>query len=383
MIKVTRRQHAAGVAWASLLVYTIGYLALFAAGSLPPLHVFFPVLSPFFSWALTVWIAFALLLAAFALWAWATSGQRWMREAAMLGPVSPGRIARRTGLRKTDWLCLGLAIVVAYVGRADFFWFPVAVPWIAVLAFLILAVPVEKWPVKHRERAIPVIPGHAPERDGDGIERSWQWKTLAKNEVARVTLWLRQKQFQAREAANPCHQGIPKSIESLVKGLVEAGSEDAEVIEAARQLLDHARTGRYNYFEEAQNTLQFVQGIPYKTDAESKNKEYFRFALETLYENVGDCDCKAILAATLFRLMGLRSVVLVSWAEEHAAVAVEGAPDFPGNSYFNWNGAKYYFCETTDSSFSFTVGEVPPTVDLTTYKNRVEVEPKLMGQAKA
>jgi hypothetical protein len=105
--------------------------------------------------------------------------------------------------------------------------------------------------------------------------------------------------------------------------------------------------------------------------------EYFRYALETFLDNAGDCDCKAILAATLFRLMGLRSVVLVSSDEQHAAVAVEGAPDFPGNKYFEWKGSRYYFCETTDRSFSFTVGEVPPSVDLDTYTVRVEIEPAL------
>jgi hypothetical protein len=105
--------------------------------------------------------------------------------------------------------------------------------------------------------------------------------------------------------------------------------------------------------------------------------EYFRYAIETFFDNAGDCDCKAILAATLFRLMGLRSVLLVSSDEEHAAVAVEGAPDFPGNRYFEWKGSRYYFCETTDRSFSFTVGEVPPSVDLDTYAVRVEIEPAL------
>src|SRR5207247_3247278 len=114
-------------------------------------------------------------------------------------------------------------------------------------------------------------------------------------------------------------------------------------------------------------------------DQATKGMEYFRFAIETFYDNAGDCDCKAVLAATLFRLMGLRSVVLLSADEEHAAVAVEGAPEFPGNRYFEWKGAKYFFCETTDGSFGFTVGEIPPGVDLDRYTVRVEIEPALLA----
>lgn len=59
------------------------------------------------------------------------------------------------------------------------------------------------------------------------------------------------------------------------------------------------------------------------------------------------------------RLMGLRSVLLISWAEEYAAVTIEEALDFPGNKYFDWNGCKYYFCETTDSSLASTWGRCP------------------------
>nr|MDP9177352.1 hypothetical protein [Gemmatimonadota bacterium] len=139
-------------------------------------------------------------------------------------------------------------------------------------------------------------------------------------------------------------------------------------------LLTFTREHRFNYFEEAQNTLQLVQSIPYVTDHVSLGvPEYWRFPIETLFDNQGDCDCKAILAAALFRSMGLRSVVLLSPVEGHAAVAVEGAPDYPGNQYFEWAGGRYFFCETTDGTFGFTVGEVPPNVNLQDYTVRVEI----------
>ena len=195
-----------------------------------------------------------------------------------------------------------------------------------------------------------------------------------------LTLKIRTAQASSRGRENPSQLGVTTgSIEQLVHRIVNDGAQDREAVEAARQLLAVARNLRFNYFEEAQNTLQFVQVIPYGTDKDTKGLEYFRYAIETLMDDVGDCDCKAILAASLFRLMGLRSVVLISNQEEHAAVAVEGAPDFPGNKYFEWKGARYYFCETTDGSFGFTVGEVPPSVNLDNYTQRIEIDPQLLA----
>ena len=54
------------------------------------------------------------------------------------------------------------------------------------------------------------------------------------------------------------------------------------------------------------------------------------------------------------------------------------AADFPGNKYFEWKGARHYFCETTDRSVRFTVGEVPPSVNLDNYTQRIEVAPQLL-----
>jgi transglutaminase-like putative cysteine protease len=383
MIEVSWRQHWLGVAWVALFCFTLLYGALFAIDMWPLDHVIFPILGAFGSWTATVWVFFTLTLAAIAFLFWVSSGQRKMREEARLGPLSPGRAARRTGVGGTDIFCLVLAVVILFTGRGSLLWFPIASIWTAVLIALLVAVRVEKWPIGFPSREIPDIPSQVIPREGKGIDRVWEWKTLARNDHASVTLWLRESIFTTREVANPSHSGITLPIHGLLDDLIENGSKDIEVQEAARQLLDFARSRRYNYFEEAQNTLQFVQTIPYRTDQETKNKEYFRYAVETLYEDVGDCDCKAILAATLFRLMGLRSVLMLSTVEEHAAVAVEGAPDFPGSNYFDWKGGKYYFCETTDGSYGFTVGEVPPGVDLKQYQERYEVEPQLMGRASA
>jgi hypothetical protein len=366
-----------GVLWVGLLGYTVLYVPLFLGLRHRPM---FPLLREHLSWLLTAWLAYLAVVVGLGLVAWLTSGRRPSGAETDFGPLVPSRWARRTGIPGTDWLGVVIAGVAAVLGFRSALWFP----WLAVatVVFAVTAVllPPEPWPV-HPRRDIPEPP-LPPTLDPseDAVARSWSWPCRCRALDTGVSLRVRTAAVRARDAANPSRGGIPVADwENVVRHLVEEGSKDREPAEAARQLLAFARANRFNYFEEAQNTLQFAQVIRYTTDQQSKGTEYFRYAIETFYDDTGDCDCKAILAASLFRLMGLRSVVLLSADEEHAAVAVEGAPDFPGNRYFEWQGGRFYFCETTDGSFGFTVGEVPPAVDLNTYSVRVGVEPRLLG----
>lgn len=329
------------------------------------------------SWVI---VALAVLLAVwgvFRLVAWVGSASRPTGAEATFGPIVPSEWRRRTGVAGVEWvLVLTLAVLSATLLAK-----PHLFAWTATTAAALLManllIRVEKRPVDPR-REIPAIePGEAIPAGEGAIGRTWTWTSHARGRTCQIALRLRRTAFEMRAAANPSGSrlGVAKD-EDLVRDVVEKGAEDPEVIEVARQLLAFARSERFNYFEEAQNTLQFVQAIRYVTDQESKGGEYFRFALETLFEDQGDCDCKAILAASIFRLMGLRSLVLLSADERHAAVAVEGAPDFD-TRFFLHGGKRFYFCETTDGSFSLTVGELPDAVWLKSY-TAVEIAPRLL-----
>jgi hypothetical protein len=339
----------------------------------------FGFLGTWVGWLFAVWLIYLSILIAFATISWLKSGQQFTGEEVRFGPFIPSHWIRRTGILRTDWLILTLALVLSVLRRASPFWFPWASIAVVLFGLTSLLVAVELWPV-YPHRDIPE-PGPLPPVPAgeDTVDREWNWRCRARPFEASVKCQVRVKAAESRGRGNPSRQG-PFSSTNMggrIRQIVEDGARDREPAEAARQLLEYARNHRFNYFEEAQNSLQFAQVVPYALDEATKGMEYFRYAIETFLDNAGDCDCKAILAATLFRLMGLRSVVLVSSDEQHAAVAVEGAPDFPGNRYFEWKGSRYYFCETTDRSFSFTVGEVPPSVDLDTYTVRVEIEPAL------
>ena len=129
--------------------------------------------------------------------------------------------------------------------------------------------------------------------------------------------------------------------------------------------------------EKMQFILDFVQSpnIEYVEDEKSGEignlEEYARTPNETLFDKRGDCDCKAALAATLFREAGYPSVYIL--LPGHAAIGVaitsntmssvhelhefsrifgsNTTATLPLSPYLKLNNNIYYFCETTGSDW--------------------------------
>jgi hypothetical protein len=98
----------------------------------------------------------------------------------------------------------------------------------------------------------------------------------------------------------------------------------------------------------------FVQAMEYvKDDPLNESYEYPRFPLETLKEQHGDCEDKAILTAALLDTFGYNVSLLR--LPNHMAVGVRLLESLPGYSYYI---EKYYFLETT--VLPMPLGKVPP-----------------------
>jgi predicted transglutaminase-like cysteine proteinase len=98
----------------------------------------------------------------------------------------------------------------------------------------------------------------------------------------------------------------------------------------------------------------FVQSIEYKNDdLENTSYEYPRYPMETLKEQRGDCEDKAILTAALLQDLGY-NVSLIR-LPQHMAVGVHINETIPLYSYYI---DQYYFLETT--TLHMTLGRVPP-----------------------
>jgi hypothetical protein len=112
----------------------------------------------------------------------------------------------------------------------------------------------------------------------------------------------------------------------------------------------------------ANGVLMVVHQIPYVASAPQK------FPVETLAENVGDCDLFSFVAASVMVAGGLDVVLLFYESEEHMNVGVNlsHAPNDARSSvtYFSYNGQRYYVAETTGGMWEtgWRVGECPDLV---------------------
>ena len=117
--------------------------------------------------------------------------------------------------------------------------------------------------------------------------------------------------------------------------------------------------GRRNNFSDDQvvlNVIAFVQSMPYTSDSVTTGyDEYPRYPIETLVDGGGDCEDSSILAMALLSEMGYDTVLI--GVSNHIALGVKSNGDLPGK-YYEHNGDKYYYVETTNSGHGF--GEIPP-----------------------
>ena len=128
--------------------------------------------------------------------------------------------------------------------------------------------------------------------------------------------------------------------------------DDAYVAYTAHKLLSlsHAQSEveRINFI------ASFVQGIPYmEDDPDNDSYEYPRYPIESLKENRGDCDDKAILGAALLTSLGYNVSLLR--LPQHMAVGVHLDTTVGSYSYCI---DRYYYLEMT--AVNSPIGRVPP-----------------------
>ncbi len=127
-----------------------------------------------------------------------------------------------------------------------------------------------------------------------------------------------------------------------------------DTIKSIADLIKSKSSGM-NENQRANFVLRFVQeGIPYAYDIDTKGvKEYWKFPLETLYDGKGDCEDTAILYDAIMKAMGY-GVALVVY-DDHVASLVHLSNC--SGTYYEKNGVKYYYAETTGTGWS--IGQIP------------------------
>ena len=129
-----------------------------------------------------------------------------------------------------------------------------------------------------------------------------------------------------------------------------------EVVSAMSQaMMDLAVEQRYTHKELAYMAIRLVQSIAYVTDNEGTGREdYPKYPIETVYEKQGDCEDLSILLVGLLRDMGFETCFVVFPA--HVGVGIR-LDDAENGTYFEYDGIKYYYVETTAEGWN--IGAYP------------------------
>jgi len=112
----------------------------------------------------------------------------------------------------------------------------------------------------------------------------------------------------------------------------------------------------------ANGVLMIVHQIPYVASAPQE------YPVETLVENVGDCDLFSFVAASVMVAGGLDVVLLYYESEVHMniGVSLSHAPRDARSTvrYFEYNNERYYVAETTGGNWEngWRVGEYPDSL---------------------
>jgi hypothetical protein len=131
-------------------------------------------------------------------------------------------------------------------------------------------------------------------------------------------------------------------------------TKDSYIESLSEKLNETATQLGYGSYDKINFVLAFVQSITYSSDFNTTGyEEYPRFPIESLVDQTGDCDCKAIFFAALTLTMGYGTVFINP--TDHLAVGVLGN-DLHG-TYWTYKNQTYYYAETTGTGFK--IGDLP------------------------
>lgn len=237
------------------------------------------------------------------------------------------------------------------------------------------------------ERFIVPDPNYVPEEeDTTGmVYRNYNWELDSDHMrlLGNLDLYFTEDEVRELRDRNPFRTEASEGFDHNIELLFGEKTDERHLRRINHYIAIQAYEAGLNGLDIMQFILDFVQepNIRYHLDEESHETggipEYARFPVETLYDKRGDCDCKAVLAAALFRNAGYKVAYVTS--RSHAAIAVACPKEW--FRYYNTrslfgndkkalidkDGLYYYFCETT--SDSFRIGDFGTSVNPEEFTN--------------
>lgn len=198
--------------------------------------------------------------------------------------------------------------------------------------------------------------------DGDGVIDSRDANPLSSASVfTRIYEWDYPYDWWNRQTWTWTLQ-IPKDLYNYLQNLQRLNQEswseytvDPLITNLANGLKEAAEGENYDEYQTVSYILSFVQSLPYTSDDVTTGyDEYPRYPTETLVDGGGDCEDTSFLFAGIMRELNY-GVCLIE-LQGHLAVGVLGEESIAG-VYYEWDGKRYYYCETTGDGFS--IGDCP------------------------
>lgn len=119
-------------------------------------------------------------------------------------------------------------------------------------------------------------------------------------------------------------------------------------------------TSEMTDLQRANFVLAFTQYIEYQSDEVFVGyEEYWKYPVETLFDQGGDCEDTSILYCAIAEAMGYNTALLLFPGHMAAGIDLDNG----SGTYFRSNGYTFYYCETTATGYN--VGNMPTNVSKT------------------
>ena len=312
---------------------------------------------------------------------------------------------QRGNMRSSDWVSVGVVgLAIAFMlihFRLDY------LPWTLALAIsvsmsIILLLAQERILVKRkRKRVLPpdwLWPKEESETEtGDeeqeesaeveeGAQPVYEFKSAKDGKACPVGIAIDEDALRKLREINVEYHGVLYQLKTDAVVLVDrtpaekVGQDD--LLRFCRQIMTCGRNRGFTPFEFANAVLYFVQdAIKYEFDKDSTAQipggpyvEYGRFALETIKDSVGDCECTSIFASSLLSYLGYETAILFVTVTDpdtgqisgHAAVGLKaeglGIPSEatdPQDYATDQAGNRYLYGETACDNHNIAFGTIP------------------------
>lgn len=208
--------------------------------------------------------------------------------------------------------------------------------------------------------------------DNENVERHYIWSldSLYHKLSGDLTLSFNPEKIAELRANNPFRLNPNKGHVANANELFDTCKNNKKVHQVLRYIDSLIRKKKLGELERMQFILDFVQkpNIDYEFDEKCEEignpQDYARYPDETMFDRRGDCDCKAALAAVLYREAGYKTAYVTT--KNHAAIAVafknkQAAElvSLADKTLLTKDGYMYFFCETTGDGFK--IGDLAGT----------------------